>query len=80
VQVPGKIAAMARGDHINVSEDRAVGHMALRAPAGQVRRVFEDVTLMTLFSHARRCVACSLLSSTARTWCLRCTPCSTASG
>lgn len=31
-----KIAAMAAGKHINVTEDRAVGHMALRAPADAV--------------------------------------------
>ena len=30
----GKIAAMAAGAHINVTEDRAVGHLALRAPKG----------------------------------------------
>ena len=29
----GKMQAMAAGAHINVTEDRAVGHMALRAPA-----------------------------------------------
>lgn len=34
--VPGKISAMAKGAHLNVTEDRAVGHMALRAPKGQV--------------------------------------------
>lgn len=30
-----KIEAMATGKHINVTEDRAVKHMALRAPKGQ---------------------------------------------
>ncbi len=30
----GRIAAMFRGDHINRTEDRAVLHVALRAPAG----------------------------------------------
>jgi glucose-6-phosphate isomerase len=30
----GRIDAMFRGDHINVSEDRAVLHVALRMPAG----------------------------------------------
>mmetsp|Transcript_7208 Transcript_7208/g.25754 ORF Transcript_7208/g.25754 Transcript_7208/m.25754 type:complete len:563 (-) Transcript_7208:196-1884(-) len=29
----GKLASMAAGEHINVTEDRAVMHMALRAPA-----------------------------------------------
>jgi glucose-6-phosphate isomerase len=29
-----KIGAMAAGKHINVTENRAVGHMALRAPKG----------------------------------------------
>lgn len=32
----GRIAAMAAGAHINTTEDRAVLHMALRAPAGMV--------------------------------------------
>ena len=31
----GRIAAMFRGDHINRTEDRAVLHVALRAPAGE---------------------------------------------
>ncbi|CCH89716.1 Glucose-6-phosphate isomerase 1 [Modestobacter italicus] len=30
--VPGRIEAMFRGDHINATEDRAVLHVALRAP------------------------------------------------
>lgn len=30
----GKIGAMAAGARINVTEDRAVGHLALRAPKG----------------------------------------------
>src|SRR3954452_7996685 len=30
--VPARIEAMFRGDHINVTEDRAVLHVALRAP------------------------------------------------
>ncbi|MGC5165656.1 glucose-6-phosphate isomerase [Luteimicrobium sp. DT211] len=33
VDVPGRYAAMLRGDHINVTEDRAVLHTALRRPA-----------------------------------------------
>lgn len=32
--VKGKIAALAAGKHLNVTEDRAVGHMALRAHKG----------------------------------------------
>ncbi|MGY1744273.1 glucose-6-phosphate isomerase [Blastococcus sp. SYSU D00695] len=32
--LPGRIAAMFRGEHVNVTEDRAVLHVALRAPAG----------------------------------------------
>lgn len=32
--VPGRFAAMLRGDHINVTEDRAVLHTALRRPRG----------------------------------------------
>lgn len=31
-ELPAKIKAMADGVHINTTEDRAVGHMALRAP------------------------------------------------
>lgn len=30
-----KLAAIAAGDHVNVTEDRAVGHMALRTPKGK---------------------------------------------
>jgi glucose-6-phosphate isomerase len=33
VDVPGRYAAMIRGEHINVTEDRAVLHTALRRPA-----------------------------------------------
>ena len=35
--VTDKIAAMASGEHINITEDRAVMHTALRAPRGTVR-------------------------------------------
>lgn len=38
-ELPAKIAAMAGGVHINVTEDRAVGHIALRAPKGTVFEV-----------------------------------------
>ncbi len=31
------MTAMARGDHLNITEDRPVMHMALRAPRDQVR-------------------------------------------
>ncbi len=34
--VKGKIADMASGKHINITENRAVGHMALRAPKDAV--------------------------------------------
>ena len=34
VDVPGRFAAMLAGEHINVTEDRAVLHTALRRPAG----------------------------------------------
>jgi glucose-6-phosphate isomerase len=34
VDVPAKFAAMAAGEIVNATEERAVGHMALRAPAG----------------------------------------------
>ncbi|MGV9723869.1 glucose-6-phosphate isomerase [Nocardia beijingensis] len=33
--VPQRRDAMFRGEHINTSEDRAVGHVALRLPAGE---------------------------------------------
>ncbi|MBF6340395.1 glucose-6-phosphate isomerase [Nocardia abscessus] len=33
--VPERRAAMFRGEHINTSENRAVGHVALRLPAGE---------------------------------------------
>ena len=32
--VGGRLAAMVAGEHVNPTEDRAVGHMALRAPVG----------------------------------------------
>ena len=32
----GKLGDLARGEHLNSTEDRAVGHMALRAPRGAV--------------------------------------------
>ena len=34
VDVAGRFGAMLRGDHINITEDRAVLHTALRRPAG----------------------------------------------
>lgn len=34
VDVPGRYAAMIAGEHINITEDRAVLHTALRRPAG----------------------------------------------
>jgi glucose-6-phosphate isomerase len=44
VDLGERIEAMFRGDHINVTEDRAVLHVALRAPRDQVIRVDgEDV-------------------------------------
>ncbi len=38
--LPERIAAMFRGDKINITEDRAALHIALRAPAGE--RIFVD--------------------------------------
>ena len=32
---------MASGEHINTTEDRAVMHMALRAPIDQVLEIYE---------------------------------------
>ena len=43
--VKGKAAAMAAGKHLNVTEDRAVGHMALRAPRG-ARVVIDGVDVV----------------------------------
>jgi glucose-6-phosphate isomerase len=40
--LPERIAAMFRGDKINITEDRAVLHIALRAPAGE--RILVDGT------------------------------------
>lgn len=37
--VEGHRDAMFRGDHINTSENRAVGHVALRAPEGERREI-----------------------------------------
>jgi glucose-6-phosphate isomerase len=39
VDVPGRYAAMISGEHINVTEDRAVLHTALRRPAGSAELV-----------------------------------------
>jgi len=61
--VPQRRDAMFRGDHINVSEDRAVLHVALRMPAsdslivdGQdvVREVHEVLDRMTAFANRVR--------------------------
>ena len=55
----GRIAAMFRGDHINRTEDRAVLHVALRAPAGEridadgvdvVAQVHEVLVRMSAFT------------------------------
>src|SRR6202020_2555394 len=55
--------AMFRGEHINVSEDRAVLHVALRMPAGEslivdgqdvVREVHEVLDRMTAFANRVR--------------------------
>ena len=56
--VPGRIAAMFAGEHINVSEDRAVLHVALRMPRSAslivdgvdvVKQVHEVLDRMTAF-------------------------------
>jgi len=58
-----RTAAMFAGEHINVTEDRAVLHVALRAPRGStlivdgqdvVAEVHEVLDRMTRFSHAVR--------------------------
>jgi glucose-6-phosphate isomerase len=43
--VAERFAAMAAGEHVNPTEDRAVGHMALRAPAGE-RIVIDGVDVV----------------------------------
>jgi len=57
--VPERRDAMFRGEHINVSEDRAVLHVALRMPAGEslvvdgadvVREVHDVLDRMTAFA------------------------------
>jgi glucose-6-phosphate isomerase len=59
----GRIAAMFRGDHINRTEDRAVLHVALRAPAGErieadgvdvVAQVQEVLARMSTFANRVR--------------------------
>ena len=61
--VPERRDAMFRGEHINVSEDRAVLHVALRMPAGEslivdgvdvVAQVHEVLGRMRQFSHRIR--------------------------
>ena len=61
--VPGRIAAMFAGEHINVSEDRAVLHVALRMPRSAslivdgvdvVKQVHEVLDRMTVFSERVR--------------------------
>ena len=42
VDVPGRARAMVRGEHINVTEDRAVLHTALRRPADADDRLVVD--------------------------------------
>ena len=42
VGVAGRLGAMVRGEHINVTEDRAVLHTALRRPAGQAEPLVVD--------------------------------------
>ncbi len=58
-QVPQRRDAMFRGEHINVSEDRAVLHVALRMPAGEslivdgadvVQQVHEVLDRMSIFA------------------------------
>ena len=48
--VPERIDAMFRGDKINITEDRAVLHIALRAPAGE--RIVVDGTDVVPAVHA----------------------------
>ena len=42
-----KIQAMANGEHLNTTEDRAVMHMALRAPSGYEMKVIWVAYLRT---------------------------------
>lgn len=49
-QLKEKIEAMFSGEHINVTEDRPVLHVALRAPREQARSHHWPLFLTTLYS------------------------------
>ena len=61
INVPGRRDAMFAGEHINITEDRAVLHTALRRPAGDAltvdgQDVVADVheVLDKIYAFARR--------------------------
>jgi glucose-6-phosphate isomerase len=53
----GKIASMAAGAHLNVTEDRAVLHMALRAPADAPPLLVDGADVRAQVMHVRQRVA-----------------------
>ena len=50
-KLPEKIAGMYKGDHLNVTEDRAVLHVALRAKRDQVSEL------------RAYCISCNMVAS-----------------
>jgi glucose-6-phosphate isomerase len=52
-QLSDKIKALAAGAHLNVTEDRAVGHMALRNPKGSVSRKIRAVGPTSVLTFTR---------------------------
>ena len=50
-----KISQMFAGEHLNVTEDRAVLHPALRAPRDEVSRI---TTATYSFVHVESCLLC----------------------
>ena len=74
VDVPGRYPAMISGEHINVTEDRAVLHTALRRPASGDARARRARSRSTARTSTTTCTRCSRRSRRSRT------PCATAPG
>ncbi len=56
-----KISQMFAGEHLNVTEDRAVLHPALRAPRDEVSRIMTAIcSLLRVESH-QLCTQCSCI-------------------
>lgn len=75
-----KIDAMFNGEHINVTEDRAVLHVALRTPRHKVlctgRLICLPYTAISAFPEPKACCApCRILWRMARTWFRMCGRC-----